>query len=298
MNILENLGLDSFSAMTLLINLGLAFAILSSLRFILGQISNVDAKDELAEKDNPAFGISLAGVILGVTIMLTGVIYGEPGADYKSEMMAVLGYGVLGVVLMILTKLLFDKIALPNLDVHKEILGRNVSVGLLDAGNVIATAIIVRAVMIWTESVTLDGVYMVLLGYALSQLILLLATIIQRVFYRRHHDHSLQKAFTENKLATAWHFAGYRIGVALAITAATSYVPYAPDDLFGVAITWFALSLLLMFAVSILVWIAERIIFMGIPMRDEIDAQQNTGLAVAHAFLTIAVGILLASLLA
>lgn len=298
MNILEQMGLDQNTCMILVINLVLAFAILGSARIILGLISNVKASEELAEKDNPAFGISLAGVIMGVTIMLTGVISGEASDTVRTEILAVLGYGILGIFLMFVTKFLFDKIALPNLDVHGEILNRNISVGILDAGNVVATALIVRAVMIWTESVTLDGVLMVLLGYVLSQILLLVATIIQRKQYRRYHDHSLQDAFTKGKIATAWHFVGYRIGVALAITAATSYVPYAPTDLLMVAGTWFVLSLGLMMAVTILVLVVERALFAGIKIREEIDVQENVGMGVAHAVLTISAGLLLAGLLA
>jgi len=298
MAFLNQFGVEPFSAMVLIINLGIAFLILSSLRFVLGFVAGVDSKDELAEKDNPAFGITLAGVIMGVTIMLTGVVYGDASDNIKTELVSVLGYGILGIFLMSVTKTIFYKVTMPLLDVNKEIDKQNIAIAILDAGNVIASAVMVRAVLVWTESVTFKGALMVLLGYLLSQLLLTLASRVQRYKYRSYHGRSLQDALKLSNVATAWHVIGYRIGVALAITAATSYIPYSESDIAYTIFSWVALSLVLMLSVAVLTWIAERMIFTGICIRDEIDVQQNLGLSVAHALLTVSVGLLLASLLA
>ncbi|MBT5230000.1 MAG: DUF350 domain-containing protein, partial [Methylococcales bacterium] len=43
-----------------------------SLRLLKGFIANVSTSDEIAEKDNAAFGVSFAGGITALAIMLTG----------------------------------------------------------------------------------------------------------------------------------------------------------------------------------------------------------------------------------
>ena len=155
MVLFQSLNIDSFYAGVLLINLAVAVVILVGVKFMSAIISNVNATHELSEKDNHAFGVSIAGVALAVTIMMTGVMSGDASESFQTEMLLVAGYGVLGIILMSLTRFIFDKVSMPRFSVKAEIEKGNMAAAILDAGNVIATAIIIRAVMMWVESDTL-----------------------------------------------------------------------------------------------------------------------------------------------
>ena len=50
-------------------------------------------------------------------------------------------------------------------------------------------------------------------------------------------------------------------------------------------------------AIAAVTWLAEKAVLAGIDLRDEIDNQQNLGISVTQAGLTIAVGILIAGVM-
>lgn len=65
----------------ILINLAIVIGLFTCIRLFSGTIAHINASNEILKKDNPAFGISLAGVTFAVGIMLSGAIYGHPSGD-------------------------------------------------------------------------------------------------------------------------------------------------------------------------------------------------------------------------
>ena len=59
------------------LDLAVAVAAICVLRYGAGLLFGVDTKDELAEKDNFAFGIALAGGMAAVALILAGAGSGE-----------------------------------------------------------------------------------------------------------------------------------------------------------------------------------------------------------------------------
>lgn len=296
MDIQQLIEIDSYQALILAIDLAVAMVLLVGIKFISGVISGVNATDELAEKDNPAFGISVAGVGFGVTIMLTGVMAGEASADLVSELVLVAGYGALGIVLMSVTRFIFDRISMPGFSVSASIKEGNIAAAILDAGNVIATAIIIRSIMVWLDADTFVGVAMVIGGYLISQLILSIASLYRLKLFSKRHGKSMQEAFEGGNVAAAWRFTGFRIGVALAITATSGLVPYKSEGLAVVAITWIVVALSMMAVLSILSFVMEKVVLAKIDTRDEVDVQANIAIGVIQCAFTVGVGILLAAL--
>jgi uncharacterized membrane protein YjfL (UPF0719 family) len=296
MNILSHFNMDTNYVMVLLINLGIAMALLAGLKFLAGLISNVNATQELAEKDNPAFGISLAGVAMAITIMLTGVMSGEASASFASEAMLVAGYGLLGLILMVLTRFVFDRISMPQFSVKDAILKGNIAAGILDAGNVVATAIIIRALLMWVNTESLQGLAVILGGFVISQLILSAASIYRRKRSLSRHNKSLQDAIEGGNIAVAWRFTGFRIAVALAITAASGFIPYAQESLCEIMLLWTLVSICLLGVISILAVVTDKLILSGIDVQDEVDNQGNLAIGIIQCAITIAVGIIIAVL--
>ena len=71
------LGESGSLAGYLLIDMAVAIILLGGIRYTMGVIGNVDTKEELATKDNFAYGISLAGGVTAMGIAPTrGIISG------------------------------------------------------------------------------------------------------------------------------------------------------------------------------------------------------------------------------
>ena len=80
------------------LDLAVAAAAICVMRYGAGLLFGVDTKDELAEKDNFAFGIALAGGMAAVAVILAGVVSGEASVEWSAELGTVVLYAFVGLV--------------------------------------------------------------------------------------------------------------------------------------------------------------------------------------------------------
>jgi len=285
----------------LLANFAIVIAIFTSIRFFSGVISHINASNELFKKDNPAFGISLAGVIFAVTIILTGAIYGDPIYTLEDSIVAVGMYGILGLALMGVTRIIFDRIALPDISIRDEIVKGNIAAGIVDAGNVIASAIVIRTMMVWVESNTLQGILSILVGYMVSQALLTFTTYLRTKRFAHLNDGKHPKEeFKSGNTALALRFAGRKIGTAFAIAAASNILvfEYYYDNLLLLLGGWALVSAIMILALTLLSGIANRVILANVDIDKEIFIQRNAALGIIQCIIYICLGLLLAELMA
>lgn len=296
MEVLNLINLDAHYVQVLLINMGVAIALLFVTRSLLAITTQVSSKTELADNDNPAYGVSLAGIVFAITIVMTGVLSGKASYDLVEEFFSVLLFGSLGVVLMIVANFIFDKLSMPKVSIPQEIKGGNLAAGLINAGNLIATAIIVRAVIIWSDLDAGVAVIAAVAGFLLSQVILTLVSKYRIGLFNANNTTTFQNSILDGNLAVAWRFTGFRIAVALAITAASGLVPAINDGFIVPMVLWTVVSLVMLGLISILHIIVDKILLGGIDLRDEVDSQQNIAIGVAQASIIISVGLIVAAL--
>lgn len=289
------INLDYYSLLILLLNLLIAMVLLVGVKYISALISNVCATSELSEKDNAAFGISLAGTVLALTIMITGVMSGENSDSLAQEMILLASYGTLGIILMAVSRFVFDRISMPKFSVKDAVLKGNVTVGIIDAGNTVASAIIIRAVMVWIETDEIQGFIYLLVGYLLSQIVMVCASHYRKVLFRKYHDKSMDEYLEQGNVAIAWRFIGFKIGVALAITAASSLVPYAGNYI-QIIVTWISVAIIMMVLVAVLAVVIDKILLIRINTREEVDNQGNVAIGIIQFVCTVSVGIIIAVL--
>lgn len=300
MELMELFYWDHAYNSTLAINLAICIAIIASVRLFSGTISHVNATDELITKDNPAFGISLAGVVFGVTIVLTSVIYSEqPIMDTMDSALSVALYGVVGIVLMAVTRVVFDRICFPDISIKKEIIKGNAAAGIIDAGNVIATAIIIRAVMVWVNANTIEGIQALVVAYIISQLLLTLSTYVRLKFLSpKERGKTIIDSLKKGNVALALTFSGKRIGTAFAITAASYLMIYEFNNIYELLLVWSILSVIMMLILKVLTIIGNNTVLAGIDIKDEVINQKNVALGAVQAVLYASLGLLLAELMA
>lgn len=288
---------DHYYNIILLFNLFVVIALFTSLRFFSGTIAHIEASDELLRKDNPAFGISLAGATFAVTIMLSGTLYGNPENSVAYSVIFVGLFGILGIALMALTRLIFDHLTLPAVSLRDEIVKGNKAVAIADAGNVLAAAIIVRAVMIWVTDYSWEGVLALLGGYAISQIIMTTMTFLRmRAFGNIKKGSCLQEDLRNGNIALALRFAGQKIGTAFAIAMASQIVIYEEHGMVPILAAWFCASLVVIVIWKILCVIAEGIIFFRVNVDDEVLEQRNMAVGALQAVIYVSLGILISSL--
>lgn len=297
MNFSDIVEADHYEYMVIAVDFIIAILMLTAVGKVTGLVSNVKSIHELSEKDNISFGISYAAAILALGIMLTGALSGDVTISLVYEIGIVSAYGVLGIVLMTATKHFLDRVSLPKISIHKEILRGNSAAGIVDAANMLATAIIVRAVMIWVDTESYSGLLMVLGGFVFSQLLMVLVTRYRLFVYaRRHNGKNLQSAFEEGNVALALRYFGHKMGVALAVTAASGIATYTEGQEIESAVLWALISLALTVGLSFLSIVARHIILWKIDVVDEVDNQKNIGVGFIECMIYIANGVLLVAL--
>lgn len=284
----------------LIMDFVIVFVVLLGARAIYGLMAGISVTEEMAGKNNHAVGISVAGATAGVGILLSGVLTGGVADSFAREALAVVAYSVAGIVLMWLTRLIFDNISLPSFSVKDEIRKGNDAVAIVDAGNMIATAIMVRAVMVWSEGDLKTGLVAVGVGYIASQIILTLTTVYRiQLFKMRNRDGArFQHVVQGGNVAVALRYVGFQVGVALAVTAASGVAIYVVGDNPVIqAVYWGIVSLVLAVVLIVLALIAEKLVLARINVSEEVDQQANIGVALMEVAVYVAIGLLLTSLL-
>ncbi|TWX64383.1 DUF350 domain-containing protein [Colwellia sp. C1TZA3] len=295
---IEITGLNIELLIFLTIDITIAIILLCAMRFISGLSAKVNSTDELAKEDNFAFGISVAGSVAALGIVLTGAITGENADSYLMEIVGMASYGILGLILIKVGRVFHDRFALNQIDKNAQIKARNISVGIVDAAGAIATAIIIRAVLLWVYGLDINTFAAIIAGFIVSQAMLVLVTRIKEHQYAKNNQNScMQNAFAEGQVALAIRYAGQVISTALAVTAASHFLTYSPETLLANIVGWFVFGMVMTILVAILTSIAKRLVLMGINLVEEVDHQHNVGVACVEMAISISIALILTALM-
>ncbi|WP_394203354.1 DUF350 domain-containing protein [Shewanella waksmanii] len=292
-------GLSFDLAIILIIDLTIAIALLAAMRYLQGWSVKVDSRIELAEKDNFAFGISTAGAVAALGIVLTGAITGEAAESFLVEAIGMSAYGLFGLVLIKLGRYLHDKIALNEIDKNALIIKGNISVALVDAAAAIATAIIIRSVLLWAEDLTLDTFIAIFSAFAVSQLMMVALTRLREIRYaKRNQQASMQKALAQGQTALAIRHAGYMLAMALSFNAASHFIVYVPQAYVSNILGWLVFSVIMLVCLSLLLKVVKKLVLAAINLAEEVEQQHNIGIATVELAISVAIAMILTSLMA
>jgi hypothetical protein len=283
----------------LLVDVIIAIILLGAMRFISGVSAKVNTTEELSKKDNFAFGISVAGSIAALGIVLTGAITGETAASLSTEIIGMLSYGFFGLVLIKIGRIVHDRFALQEIDKTALIKEQNLTVGLIDASGAIATAIVIRAVLLWVDGLELATFIAIASGFVVAQAMLIFVTRIREQQYAKNNQgESLQQAFKKGQLALAIRYSGQVISTALAVTAASHFLAYSPETLVNNLLGWIVFGIIMTLLVSLLTAFAKKIVLWGINLVEEVDQQHNIGVASIEMATSISIALILTALMA
>jgi len=281
----------------LLIDMAVAILLLGGIRYTMGFIGNINTQKELAINDNFAYGISLAGSVAAMGIALSGAITGALAGSYLAELMGMLTYGIIGLLLIKAGRYIHDKFALPDFHKQDQILQRNISVGVVDAASVIATAIVVRAALLWAEGLGIKTFVAIFCAWIISQIMLVMITRIFEWRFSKNNGISFQATLEKGQMALAIRYSGYLISTAMSVTAASYFVVFDAQSLLMGIIQWTFMSVILMLALTLLTAIAKFTVLWGINRREEVEVQDNIGIATVELTTSFAIALLLMALM-
>ena len=292
------INVDVNLALYYLVDFLIAVALLTAIRFLAGLVSNVSATNEISDNDNKAFGVSLAGAMIAVSIMLMGVVSGDAGYNLADEAMNVILFGTLGIGLMWVTRVAFDRISFPGLSIHDQIMKGNMAASIIDACNMIATAIIIKGAMIWVDGDMFMAILAVVVSFFASQIIMALATLYRvKVYEKRHAGGQLHTAIENNNIALALRFSAYRIGIATAVSAAFIVVEYNADAFMLVFMLWFVVALVLFVLLTLIAIVIRYGVLHNVNIAEEVGQQANIAVGAIEGSIYIVVGLLLSGLI-
>lgn len=295
---IEITGLNQELLIFLSIDIVIAIVLLGAMRFISGLSAQVNSTDELSKEDNFAFGISVAGSVSALGIVLTGAISGENADSYLQEVIGMASYGIFGLILIKIGRVFHDRLALNQIDKNAQIKAKNITIGIVDASGAIATAIVIRAVLLWVYGLDINTFIAITAGFIVSQAMLILVTRIKERQYAANNQHaSMQQAFADGQVALAIRYAGQVISTALAVTAASHFLTYSPDTLIINLVGWLVFGMVMTILVALLTSIAKRLVLMGINLVEEVDQQHNIGVACVEMAISISIALILSALM-
>ncbi|GLP95672.1 DUF350 domain-containing protein [Paraferrimonas sedimenticola] len=296
---MNDIGISQELAIILVIDLAIAMLLLTLMRYIQGWWGRVNTTHELAEKDNFAFGISTAGAVLALAIVLTGAITGEAAESYLMEAIGMTAYGGFGLILIKLGRWLHDKVALNQIDKPTLIVEGNMAVAVVDASVAIATAIIIRANLLWAEGLSINTFIAIFSGFLVAQFMLLVMTRLREYLYqRRNPNGGLQVALAQGQLAIAIRHGGYLVALALTFKSASYFIVFDEFAYLTNIVGWLIYSVVMLFVLSILLMIAKRLVLANVNLTREVDQQQNVGVATIEMCISIGIALILTSLMA
>ena len=268
------------------------------MRFLAGTVANVSATHEISQRDNFAFGVSLAGAMVAVCIMLMGVVSGDAGYSLANEAEMVLLFGVVGIVLMWITRIVFDRLSFPKLSIQEQIMQGNMAASIIDACNMIATAIIIKGAMTWVDGGLTIGLIAVVISFLASQIIMALATLYRvKVYAKRHDGDQLHTAIEQDNIALALRFGAYRVGIAIAVSSAFSVIEYIPEELAWVFVLWFSVALILFVLLTLIAIVIRLGVLHKVNIGEEVGEQRNISVGIIEGSIYIVVGLLLSGVI-
>ena len=151
----------------------LGIAVLALSKFAVNLMTPYKINKELIHSDNQALGVTLAGYYAGVVIIFLGSVIGESATESVSigslflEVVTDMGYAIFGILCLNLCRKIVDLAILYKFSTVKEIItDRNVGTGAVEAGAMIATALMIAGAIQGTGSF-LSALVFFLLGMGL-----------------------------------------------------------------------------------------------------------------------------------
>lgn len=283
----------------LAVDMIIVIALLTTLRWVSGRLAAISSAEALGTQDNFAFGISVAGRMFALCLVLSAAVASSTANDLVQSATTVSLYGLVGLILIKVGRYGHDKLILHKLDKELYIKERNTSVALVDAASAVATAIIIRSIMLWVDGADVNAFFAIFSGFLATLAILLATTRWYEQRYRaQSQNEGLQATLCKGQLALAIQHAGHLLGTALSVSAASNLLVYKPLGYVSNLTSWLIVGLALALLQAAMLMVAKWLVLSGVDQDAEIDQQHNVGVASIELVLSVGIALVMIGLFA
>lgn len=247
---------------------------------------------ELVHADNHALGVTLAGYYAGVVIIYLGAVIGDSARELDTVGAALteagcdLFYAVLGILALNCCRKVVDKAILYKFSMVKEIItDRNVGAGAVEAGAMVATALIIAGAINGTGSFLSALVF-----FILGQILLILFSRFHAMLTPYDDHDEIEK---DNVAAGAYlGFSLVALGVIVLKSTAGDFVGWSYN------LSWFAGYAVLGFlSLAVLQRIIAMVFLPGASLEEEISRDRNQNVAWIGGTLSVGIAAMIFFLL-
>lgn len=233
--------------------------------------------NELTTKDNPAMAVSFAGYLIATTIIFIGAVLG-PTYGLKTDIIVVTGYTIIGVVLLHVGRWINALLLQRKFKITREILeDRNVGSGAVEAGNYIASGMIIAGALNGEGGGIQSAVAFFLIGQFCLQLFGLL--------YEWLVPFDIRGEIENDNVAAGISYGGSMVAIGIMLMHGAS----GPFWSWTQNLIQFAMSAVIIIPLLLMMrFVFERTLLPGARLNDEIQRDRNIGAAMLEITAAIA----------
>ncbi|MCP4270058.1 MAG: DUF350 domain-containing protein [Candidatus Brocadiaceae bacterium] len=236
---------------------------------------DLNVKEELVQKDNVAFALSLVGYYFGLVFAIGGVVVGE-SEGMLSDLIDIFIYGPIAIILMNVSTFINDKVILYKFNNKKEILkDHNSGTGVVELAIYLGTGMIIFG----SISGEGGGIITLLAFWAIGQL----SFIIIGFVYNLITPYDVHDEIEKDNVAAGVCYAGAIIGISNIIRHSIGGDFHNWGESLLTFVCFFILGIVLLPLIRLY---TDRVLLPGAKLTDEIVNQEkpNLGAAFIAAF--------------
>ncbi len=241
--------------------------------------------EQITKVDNKAVAVSFAGYMFALGIVFWGVLSGESGKGFYFDLLDTVVWGIIGILLLQVSRFINDKLLLYQFDNIKELVqDRNIGTGAVEGGTYIGTALLIMAAISGEGTGFIEGIISTLLFFICGQI----AFVAFGRLYQKITCFDIHEEIEKDNVS-----AGIAFGLTLvAMGILLSGFIIKSDSLPGFAV-WFLLSSLLLIICR---YITDKLILPGSLLDEEISRDRNWGAALVEGLMAVIFAVLINAL--
>jgi len=269
-------GLDSLNHLPDLLHIVLILVLLWVGKKVYDFSSSYSLEHQLVKEDNKAITITFVAYLFGLAIILEGVLEGDSEV-YWMGYIEVIVWGLIGNILLLIAGKVNDKILLSRVKNHQELLdNKNLAVAAVEAGSYLASATIIRSILIGDSLGWLLDIGLTVGYFILAQVAFFIYTRV----YQMVINYNYQDEVKNNNVA-----AGISLGLNLVAVGILLSIPLKTSFSIFYFIGWFVIGSTIM---AFFRFVMDRVIIPMEKLDEEILKDQNWGIAFLEGSFSIA----------
>jgi uncharacterized membrane protein YjfL (UPF0719 family) len=256
-------------------------------KYLKGVLTPYKSDEELTTKDNPAYGLALAGYYAAVTTIYIGVVRALPldagAAELATAMALNLGWTVAGIAALAFSRWVMDSILVAGAQCSNEIVqNRNIAAGAVECGVYLASGLVLAGALREPGGTWLTT----LVFFLLSQVVLVLFGRL----YQKLAGYPIAREICSGNLAAGAAFGLTLVALALLMFKATSgdFIDWQTNLTFFVfdAVAGFIMLMALR-------WLTDLALLPNARIADEIVRDRNVNVGVVEGVIAVSVALLI-----